>query len=87
MTLTNHLVIFAKEPRLGRVKTRLAADIGPLAALAFYRKTLFSVTRRLGGDSRWTTWLAVTPDRAVFGDASWPPARGSPWGRWRERKA
>ena len=74
--LANHLVIFAKEPRLGRVKTRLAADIGPLAALAFYRKTLFSVTRRLGGDSRWTTWLAVTPDRAVFEDASWPPTHG-----------
>ena len=76
MTLTHHLVIFAKQPRLGRVKTRLAADIGHLDALAFYRRTFFSVTRRLASDHRWRTWLAVTPDRTVFDDVPWPPAHG-----------
>jgi len=74
MTLINHLVVFAKEPRMGRVKTRLAADIGPLAALAFYRKTLFEVTRQLARDDRWQCGLSVTPDRAVFDDGP-----GGPW--------
>jgi len=73
MTLNNHLVIFAREPRLGRVKTRLAADIGRLGALGFYRRTLFSVTRRLARDPRWQCRLAVTPERAVFGEGPWPP--------------
>ncbi|MEE8350698.1 MAG: TIGR04282 family arsenosugar biosynthesis glycosyltransferase [Rhodospirillales bacterium] len=77
MTLINHLVIFAREPRMGRVKTRLAADIGRLAALAFYRKTLFEVTRQLASDRRWQCGLAVTPERAVFDDnpgGPWPQA-------------
>lgn len=73
MTLTHHLIIFAKMPRMGRVKTRLAADIGPVRALAFYRKSLFEMTRRLAGDRRWQCHLAVTPDRAVFDDGIWPP--------------
>jgi len=57
---------------MGRVKTRLAADIGALAALSFYRKTLFEVTRQLARDARWQCGLAVTPDRAVFDDGPWP---------------
>lgn len=35
-----HLIIFARRPEPGRVKTRLAADIGPEAALAIYRHLL-----------------------------------------------
>ena len=34
---TNHLIIFCKNPVLGRCKTRLAASIGPEKALAVYR--------------------------------------------------
>lgn len=71
-----HVVIFARTPRLGRVKTRLAADIGEAAALGFYRATLNAVARRLASDRRWTTWLAMTPDEAVF-DKRVPP-RGIP---------
>lgn len=59
---------------MGRVKTRLAADIGPLAALFFYRKTLFEVTRKLASDRRWQCGLAVTPERAVFDESP-----GGPW--------
>jgi len=67
-----HLVVFAKTPRLGAVKTRLAADIGTVAATAFYRRTLETVTRRLGGGCRcWRCWLAVTPDKDV-GLLLWP---------------
>lgn len=61
---TRTLVIFARDPRLGRVKTRLAAGIGPVAAWAFYRQNLAAVCRRLSRDPRWRTVVAVTPDNA-----------------------
>ncbi|PWC38663.1 TIGR04282 family arsenosugar biosynthesis glycosyltransferase [Azospirillum sp. TSO22-1] len=60
-----HLVVFAREPRLGRVKSRLARGIGALEALRFYRRTLEGLLRRVGRDPRWRVWLAVTPDRAA----------------------
>ncbi len=46
MRLTNHLVVMAKAPRLGRVKRRLAAAVGDQAALAFYRRALPPSHRR-----------------------------------------
>jgi len=61
---TQHLVIFARLPRLGQGKKRLARDIGPVAALAFYRGQLMRLLRGPGSDPRWTTWLAITPDTA-----------------------
>jgi hypothetical protein len=60
-----HLVVMARVPTMGRVKTRLAAGIGAVAATAFYRRELAALLRRVGGDPRWTTWLAVTPDTGV----------------------
>jgi uncharacterized protein len=68
------LVVFAKAPRLGRVKTRLAAGIGEEAALGFYRRTLAAVLGRLDGGGPWTTRLAVTPDGDAGEDALWPTA-------------
>jgi rSAM/selenodomain-associated transferase 1 len=65
MTRRNHLVLFARAPRLGRGKRRLARDVGDVAAWRFHRLTTARLLRRLGGDPRWTTWLAVTPDRAA----------------------
>ncbi len=56
------VVLFARAPRLGQVKRRLAAGIGDVAALAFYRITLRTVTRRLARDPRWRLIVAVTPD-------------------------
>ncbi len=64
-----HLVIMAKAPRLGAVKTRLARDIGAVAALRFYRLTLKDTIRRLGRDPRWRTWVAITPDTVLRGPA------------------
>lgn len=58
-----HLVIFARRPRLGVGKRRLAADAGDVAALRFSRASLAALRRRLATDRRWTTWLAVSPDR------------------------
>lgn len=66
-----HVVLFAKAPVLGRVKQRLARDIGPVAAASFYRTTLARVARRIGGDPRWRTWLAATPDSALDAPV-WP---------------
>ncbi len=67
MTPANHLVVFARRPRIGRVKTRLARDIGTVAAWAFYRRTLERTVRPLARDGRWRCWLAVTPEAAVAG--------------------
>ncbi len=65
MSLTNHVVIFARRPRLGRGKRRLAREAGDLAALRFHRLNTARLLHRLDGDPRWRTWLAVTPDRAA----------------------
>jgi hypothetical protein len=65
------LVVMAKEPRLGRVKSRLARDIGWVRATAFYRTTLRHALGRLSADPRWSTVLAVTPDASVA-SALWP---------------
>ncbi len=73
MKTTNHLVVFVKTPRLGRVKSRLAADIGAVAAAGFQRRTTEAVLRRLAGDPRWRCRLAVTPDRDAGAGAPWPP--------------
>jgi len=69
MSLRPQLVIFARAPALGRGKRRLAREAGDLAALRFHRLSVARLLRRLATDPRWRTWLAVTPDRAV-----WRPA-------------
>jgi uncharacterized protein len=74
MIRRRHLVIFAKAPALGRVKRRLAADIGALAALRFQRAATARLLRRVARDRRWRCWLAMTPDRAAAGPRFWPAA-------------
>ena len=49
---------------MGRVKTRLGCDIGTVDAWAFYRCSLMVIARRMAADTRWRTWLALTPDNA-----------------------
>ncbi len=71
MRRRRHLVVYAKVPRLGRVKSRLARDIGPVRALAFYRRTLARLLHRLSRDRRWRLVLAGTPDREVGRLAPW----------------
>lgn len=56
------LIVFARAPRLGGVKRRLAAGIGQRAALRFHRINTESLIHRLGRDRRWRTMLAVTPE-------------------------
>ena len=62
------VIVFARTPRLGAVKRRLARGIGAMAALRFYRAQL-AATLRAARDPRWQLVLAATPDRA---GARWP---------------
>jgi hypothetical protein len=59
-------VVFARAPRLGRVKRRLARDIGQRAALRFHMATLIRLLRAMQAERRFRTVLAVTPDHARF---------------------
>lgn len=59
MAAQNSLVIFLKVPRLGRVKTRLARDLGWCRATWWYRHHVQSLVRRVGRDPRWRCVLAV----------------------------
>ena len=78
-SLPSHLLVFAREPVLGRVKTRLAADIGPEAALAVYRE-LLGITAAAVGAAQVpaTVWLAEAPAAAATTQPrpEWP---GLPW--------
>ncbi|MCJ2185817.1 TIGR04282 family arsenosugar biosynthesis glycosyltransferase [Novosphingobium beihaiensis] len=65
--LLPHLVIFARRPRLGEGKRRLARDIGNTGALWFQRRAIAMLKRELGGDPRWRPWIAATP----AGSAGW----------------
>jgi glycosyltransferase A (GT-A) superfamily protein (DUF2064 family) len=60
-----HLVIFVKAPEAGRVKTRLARDIGNHPAAQVYRRMSEDIIRRLTNDARWKSWLAVSPDLSI----------------------
>ena len=57
-------IVFARAPRLGRVKRRLAAGVGDRAALHFYRATMSRLVRALAAERRFRTILALTPDCA-----------------------
>jgi len=74
MRQRRHLVVFLRAPRLGRVKSRLAAGIGALEALRFYRETCEHLLRRMMRDRRWQVHLALTPDRDALGARAWPVA-------------
>lgn len=58
------VVVFARAPRLGTVKRRLARGIGDRAALRFHRATLLRLLRALLAERRFRTVLALTPDGA-----------------------
>lgn len=65
------LVIMAKQPVMGRVKSRLAGQSSAPEAVRFYRNCLRTVVARLSADPRWRTVLAITPDTALSAP-TWP---------------
>lgn len=69
--MRRQLVVMLKDPRPGRVKTRLARDIGPIGATWWVRHQTARLLRRLD-DPRWRLILAVAPDRAAHVSRAWP---------------
>ena len=74
MALNDHLVIMAKAPKIGQVKSRLANQIGAFAAYKFYYNTMKNTIIKLS-DSRWTTTIAITPDLALKSRKLWNGAK------------
>ena len=64
------LFVVAKAPIMGRAKTRLAADIGPVHAKRLYRAMMGQVLRQVR-DPRWDTVLAVTPPHLLGRVPDW----------------
>ncbi|WP_299421485.1 TIGR04282 family arsenosugar biosynthesis glycosyltransferase [uncultured Shimia sp.] len=60
-----------KEPRPGRVKTRLGRDLGMTAAAWWFRHQSAALLRRLE-DPRWNLILAVAPDHKGRTSRVWP---------------
>jgi rSAM/selenodomain-associated transferase 1 len=76
----DHLLVFAREPVLGRVKTRLAADIGPEAALAVYRELLgITAAAVAAAQVPATVWLAEAPAPLADPARPRPEWPGLPW--------
>lgn len=60
-----------KEPRPGRVKTRLGRDIGMTRAARWFRHQMTGLLRNIE-DPRWNLILAVAPDHAGMASRVWP---------------
>lgn len=69
--MKKHLVVMLKEPRAGRVKTRLGRDLGMTASAWWFRHQTARLLRRLD-DPRWSVTLAVAPDREGLASRVWP---------------
>ena len=73
--MKNTVIVFARAPKLGAVKRRLARDRGDRAALRFHVATLAALLRSLRRDRSFRTVLAMTPDRDRR-DGTIPQGRG-----------
>ena len=60
-----------KEPRPGRVKTRLGYGMGMIPAAWWFRHQTRALIRRMR-DPRWNLVLAVTPDQEGMASRVWP---------------
>jgi rSAM/selenodomain-associated transferase 1 len=81
------LILFARVPRLGGGKRRLAREIGVAAALRFEWLMLAHSLRRFGRDRRWRLRLAITPDREARRLGAMPQGRGDLGTRMRRAMA
>ncbi len=66
------VIVMVKTPRPGRVKTRLARDLGTVAAAGWQRRQTDRLLRRLGQDQRFDLWLSVAPDGDACRSVLWP---------------
>lgn len=65
------VVVMVKEPRPGRVKTRLGRDIGLTASAWWFRHQVKALLRRIDSP-KWDVVLAVAPDIAGLTSRVWP---------------
>jgi rSAM/selenodomain-associated transferase 1 len=63
---SRRLLVFARLPELGKVKTRLAAEVGEARALAVYEAMLRDLLANIG---------TSTPDLQI--EVMWPPTEGA----------
>ena len=75
MTAARSVIVMARQPVFGEVKTRLASTLGPACALAVYSLMLKRTLRRVSR-GRWCTVVAATPSLTSRSAGSW--ARGLP---------
>lgn len=71
--MTARVILFAKQPVAGRVKSRLATGLGTARATGFYRTTTRVVCHRLSRDPRWQLILARSPDHWLPAPPVFPP--------------
>lgn len=71
------LILFAKTPAAGQVKTRIGAEAGLEQAAQIYETMLDTVLAASGGTGRWQRLVALTPDS----DAAWFEKRNLPFFR------
>ncbi len=65
------LVVMLKEPRPGRVKTRLGRDVGMVGSAWWFRHQVRRLLREVD-DPRWQLMLAVAPDVGGMTSRVWP---------------
>ncbi len=65
------LIVMVKEPRAGRVKTRLGRDIGMVPAAWWFRHAVRRLLRNVT-DPRWDLLMAVSPDVEGLRSRVWP---------------
>lgn len=65
------LVVMVKEPRVGRVKTRLGRGIGMVPATWWFRHQVKRLLREVD-DPRWQLILATSPDVEGLNSRIWP---------------
>jgi uncharacterized protein len=70
------LAVMTKAPVCGAVNTRLAREIGPVAATALARNLTTALLRQVAWDQHFDTILAISPDAAIFARfAAWKISR------------
>ena len=70
-TASHALVVLARAPELGRVKTRLAAGLGDAAALDIYRRLAGQVISTVRASDRYSLTVAYTPASAAHLMRQW----------------
>ncbi len=76
------LLLFARAPEPGRVKTRLAPALGAAGAARLYRAFLEDAARVYGPPAAWSAVLCADPDPDV---APFPALFPAPWRAFRQQ--